>query len=138
MYLQFCSAGESTRLISLIFYADAISLLINATKTVGCTEPFEQIARTDFRVRTEHLGRREGAEWIFDDRSKHLLGIIGMRRGEVAGEAREIPTLFKYAAAAPAVGSRSFSFKHQREFAQNATRFPSFFGRVPLALCDAE
>ena len=61
------------------------------------------------------------------------------RRGEAAGEAREIPTLFKYAAAAPAVGSRSFSFKHQREFAQNATRLPSFFGRVsPLAPCDAE
>ena len=40
--------GESTMPISLIFYADAISLLINAIKTVGCTEPFEQIARTRF------------------------------------------------------------------------------------------
>ena len=32
-----------------MFYADAISLLINATKTVGCTEPFKQITRTHFR-----------------------------------------------------------------------------------------
>ena len=40
--------GESARPISLILYADAISLLINATKTVGCTEPFEQIDWTHF------------------------------------------------------------------------------------------
>ena len=33
-----------------------------------------------------------------------------------------------------ASGWTSFSFKHQREFAQNATRLPSFFGRVSPSL----
>ena len=46
--ISLVTIGESARPISLIFYADAISLLINATKTMGCTEPFEQIARTHF------------------------------------------------------------------------------------------
>ena len=45
----------SARPIPLIFYADAISLLINATKTVACTEPFEQIARTHFTVKSQNV-----------------------------------------------------------------------------------
>ena len=38
------------RPMSLIFCADAIPLLINATKTVIYTEPFEQIGRSQFIV----------------------------------------------------------------------------------------
>ena len=78
-------------------------------------------------------------EWISDDRGKHLFGIIGMRRtrrGSRRG-ARDSHTL--QICGGGASGWRSFSFKHQRKFAQNATRLPSFFGRVsPLAPCDAE
>ena len=40
--------GESAGPISLIFYADAISLLINATKTAVYNKPFEQIVWTQF------------------------------------------------------------------------------------------
>ena len=40
--------GESNRPISLIFYADAISLLINARKTAVYNKPFEQIVWTQF------------------------------------------------------------------------------------------
>ena len=78
-------------------------------------------------------------EWISDDRGKHLFGIIGMRRARRGSRrgARDSHTL--QICGGGASGRRSFSFKHQREFAQNATRLPSFFGRVlPLALCDAE
>ena len=74
-------------------------------------------------------------------------GIIGMRRsgdgGRQAGrQAREIPTLFKYAAVREGAGAgggggwKRFNFKqHEREFAQNATRasaIPSFFWETPV------
>ena len=46
------TVGELTWPISLIFMliADAISLLINATKTVRYTEPFEQVGRTQLTL----------------------------------------------------------------------------------------
>ena len=60
-------------------------------------------------------------------------------RGEAAGEAREIPTLFKYAAAAPAVGEvLALNIKGSSRKMPRACR--AFLGEFPprFALCDAE
>ena len=56
---------------------------------------------------------------------------------EAAGEAREIPTLFKYATAAPAVGEvLALNIKGSSRKMPRACR--AFLGEFPLALCDAE